>query len=189
MRRPRTSCSYPDSVSFETAALLACSGMSVVHASRLAGVALGDTVVVNGVGGVGLMAIQVANAARARTIAIADSEGKPRRPRRSARPRPSSSADGEGYEDVPERIRDLTGGAGADHYVELSGRARNHAGRDPRPGTARKSSSSGYTDAHSNLSDRADPVEIQMRSSVEPAASRRDLVICGSSSRRPDGSR
>ena len=66
----------PDSVSFETAALLACSGMSVVHASRLAGVALGDTVVVNGVGGVGLMAIQVANAAGARTIAIADSEAK-----------------------------------------------------------------------------------------------------------------
>ena len=59
-------------------ALLACSGMSAVHASRLAGVALGDTVVVDGVGGVGLMAVQVGLAAGARVIAVADTEERAR---------------------------------------------------------------------------------------------------------------
>ena len=44
--------------------------MSVVHASRLAGIGLGHTVVVNGIGGVGLMAVQVAVAAGARAIAV-----------------------------------------------------------------------------------------------------------------------
>ena len=66
----------PESVSFETAAILACSGMSVVHASRLANIGLGDTVIVDGIGGVGLMAVQVAVAAGARVIAVADSKEK-----------------------------------------------------------------------------------------------------------------
>src|SRR5919197_4486349 len=48
----------PDEVDFETAAVLSCSGMSVVHASRLANVGLGDTVVVDGLGGVRLLGLQ-----------------------------------------------------------------------------------------------------------------------------------
>ena len=49
----------PDSVSFEAAAVLSCSGMTAVHAVRLAEVELGQTAIVDGVGGVGLMVIQV----------------------------------------------------------------------------------------------------------------------------------
>src|SRR5262249_31366042 len=39
----------PDSVSFETGAVLACSGMTAVHAVRMADVRLGTTTLVNGV--------------------------------------------------------------------------------------------------------------------------------------------
>ena len=81
----------PETVSFETAAVLACSGMSVVHASRLAGIGLGHTVVVNGIGGVGLMAVQVAVAAGARAIAVADAEEKATSRASSVRRRRSSS--------------------------------------------------------------------------------------------------
>jgi 2-desacetyl-2-hydroxyethyl bacteriochlorophyllide A dehydrogenase len=163
----------PENVSFETAALLACSGMSVVHASRLAGIALGDTVVVNGVGGVGLMAIQVANAAGARVIAVADSDAK------AAAAREVGAADtvvlpgGEGYDELPDRIRDLTG-AGADHYVELVGTSQTMLAGIRSLGRGGKLVIIGYTDEHLDLH----PIElilseIQVISSV--AASRRDL--------------
>ena len=110
----------PDEVSFEEAALLSCAGMTAVHAGRLAGVCLGETVVVDGVGGVGLMVIQVAKAAGARVLAIADSAEK------------AALAEGvgafasvvlssEGYEPVATQVRELTDGAGSDHFFELVG--------------------------------------------------------------------
>jgi alcohol dehydrogenase, propanol-preferring len=111
----------PDDVSFETGAVLACSGMTAVHAVRLADVRLGSTVVVDGVGGVGLMVIQVAAIAGARVIAVADAQAK------AALARDAGASDvvvlegGNGYETLPERIGELTGGLGADHYIELVG--------------------------------------------------------------------
>lgn len=66
----------PESVSLESAAVLSCSGMSAVHAVRLSGIGLGDTVIVDGVGGVGLMLIQVAKAAGSRVVAVGDREHK-----------------------------------------------------------------------------------------------------------------
>ncbi len=110
----------PDEVSFEEAALLSCAGMTAVHAVRLAGVSLGETVVVDGVGGVGLMVIQVAKAAGARVVAIADSDEK------------AALAEGvgayasvvlasDGYDAVADQVRALTGGAGSDHFFELVG--------------------------------------------------------------------
>ena len=66
----------PDTVSFEAAAVLACSGMTAVHAVRLAGIGIGDPVVVNGVGGVGLMLTQVAALAGATVLAVADDRAK-----------------------------------------------------------------------------------------------------------------
>ncbi len=66
----------PDSVSFEAGAVLACSGMTAVHAVRLAGIGMGDPVVVNGVGGVGLMLVQVAALAGATVLAVADGAAK-----------------------------------------------------------------------------------------------------------------
>jgi propanol-preferring alcohol dehydrogenase len=68
--------SIPDDVSFDTAATLACSGMTAVHAVRRAGIGLGDLVVVNGIGGVGLMVINVATLAGASVVAIGDHHDK-----------------------------------------------------------------------------------------------------------------
>ena len=66
----------PDTVSFEAGAVLACSGMTAVHATRLAGIGIGDPVVVNGIGGVGLMLTQVATLAGATVLAVADDRAK-----------------------------------------------------------------------------------------------------------------
>ena len=66
----------PDTVPFEAGAVLACSGMSAVHAVRLAGIGTGDPVVVNGIGGVGLMLTQVAALAGATVLAVADDTAK-----------------------------------------------------------------------------------------------------------------
>lgn len=118
---PQNLLPLADSVSFETAAVLACSGMTAVHATRLAGVELGQTAVVNGVGGVGLMVLQVLAAAGVRPIAVADAEDK------AALATDAGATDvivlegGEGYDTLPDRVGELTGGAGVDHYFELVG--------------------------------------------------------------------
>lgn len=110
----------PDNVTFENAAVLSCSGMTAVHALRLSNVRLGDSVVVDGVGGVGLMVIQAAHAAGARVIAVADSDIK-------SELALSAGADDtivlgpQGYDAVATAIRDHTDGAGSDHFFELVG--------------------------------------------------------------------
>jgi D-arabinose 1-dehydrogenase-like Zn-dependent alcohol dehydrogenase len=148
--------------------------MSVVHASRLAGIALGDTVVVNGVGGVGLMAIQVAFAAGARVIAVADSELKADTAREVGAAEALVLPGGEGYDELPAQVRELTGGAGADQYVELVGTSETMLAGVRSLGRGGKLVIIGYTDEHLDLH----PIElilseIQVVSSV--AASRRDL--------------
>ena len=76
---------------------------------------------------------------------------------------------------MPGRIRDLTGGAGADHYVELVGTSQTMLAGIRSLGRGGKLVIIGYTDEHLDLH----PIElilseIQIVSSV--AASRRDLV-------------
>ena len=66
----------PPSVPPEDGAVLACSGMSAVHAVRLSGVGLGGAAVVNGIGGVGLMLIQAAVQAGASAAAVGDDPAK-----------------------------------------------------------------------------------------------------------------
>lgn len=166
--------SLPDSVSFETAAVLSCSGMSVVHAARLAAIGLGETVVVNGIGGVGLMAVQVAVAAGARVIAVADSE------ERAGLARGLGAADsvllegGHGYDGLPGRIRELTGGEGADHYVELVGTSETMLAGIRSLGRAGKLVIIGYTSDHLDVH----PIELilsELQVITSVAAARRDL--------------
>jgi alcohol dehydrogenase, propanol-preferring len=164
----------PESVSFETAAVLACSGMSVVHASRLAAIALGQTVVVNGIGGVGLMAVQVALACGARVIAVADSADKAKLAAELGAAETVVLEQGAGYESLPDRVRELTGGAGTDHYIELVGTEQTLAAGIRSLGRGGKLVIIGYTGEHLNIH----PIElilseIQVVTSV--AASRRDL--------------
>ncbi len=162
-----------EEVSFETAAVLACSGMSVVHASRLAGIGLGHTVVVNGIGGVGLMAVQVARAAGARVIAVADSADRAGLASDLGAWETIVLEGGEGYDSLPDRIKGLTGG-GADHYVELVGTGDTLRAGIRSLGRGGKLVIIGYTGDHLDIH----PIElilseIQVITSV--AASRRDL--------------
>lgn len=172
---PAPNCiKIPDSVSFEDAALLSCSGMTAVHALRLADVRFDDTVVVDGVGGVGLMVMQAARAAGAQVIAISDAESKVS----LARDAGASSVivlDDRGYEAVAEQIRDLTDGRGADHFFELVGTTASMLAGIR--GLARHGTAViiGYTDEELQLH----PVELilsEVRVIGSVAAAKQDLV-------------
>jgi propanol-preferring alcohol dehydrogenase len=148
--------------------------MSVVHASRLAGVALGQTVVVNGIGGVGLMAVQVAFAAGARVIAVADSRDRADLARQLGAAESIVLEGGQGYDGLPELVKDLTAGLGADHYVELVGTKETMLAGIRSLGRAGKLVIIGYTGDHLDVH----PIElilseIQVVTSV--AAAKRDL--------------
>jgi propanol-preferring alcohol dehydrogenase len=164
----------PETVSFETGALLSCSGMSVVHAARLAGIGLGDTVVVNGIGGVGLMAVQVAVAAGARALAVADSKDKAGAAREVGAAEAVVLSGPEGYDGLPGLVKELTEGTGADHFIELVGTEQTLAAGIRSLGRGGKLVIIGYTGDHLNIH----PIElilseIQVITSV--AASKRDL--------------
>lgn len=64
--------SIPDEVSFDHAAVMMCSTATALHALRLAGLAPGDSVLVNGFGGLGVSAVQLARALGAGTVIAAD---------------------------------------------------------------------------------------------------------------------
>ncbi len=117
---PQTLVRIPDSVPFETAAVLACSGMAAVHASRAAGVTLNTIAIVNGIGGVGLMVIQVARLAGADVIAVGDSDAKLALAKEFGAVATVRAADEKDYEALPGRVRALVGG-GADYFFELVG--------------------------------------------------------------------
>ena len=113
----------PDEVDFASASVLACAGMTAVHALRLSRLRAGESVVVNGIGGVGSMVLQAAALAGARVLAVADTDDK------LDLARDHGAVDGvvvrrdelEGYDALPAQIRDLTGGRGVDVFFELVG--------------------------------------------------------------------
>ncbi|MFP3990261.1 Zn-dependent alcohol dehydrogenase [Streptomyces sp. E11-3] len=110
----------PDGVPLTDAALLGCAvltGYGAVHHS--ARVRAGESVVVFGVGGVGLATLQAARIAGARTIVAVD-----------VSPEKEQLARGAGATDylvasdtTAKEVRKLTGGQGADVAVECVGRA------------------------------------------------------------------
>ena len=114
----------PDNVGFATAAVLACAGMTAVHAARLSNMSVGETAVVNGIGGVGSMVLQVAALAGARVLAVADTEDKLEMAKSFGAADGLVVPDAEGYDELPDRIRALTGGRGTDLFFELVGTTR-----------------------------------------------------------------
>ncbi|MGH3731810.1 MAG: alcohol dehydrogenase catalytic domain-containing protein [Acidimicrobiales bacterium] len=163
----------PEGVSFNDAALLSCGGMTAVHAVRLGAVALGDTVIVDGVGGVGLMAIQVAYHAGARVLAIADSDAKAELARAAGASAVLVLDDG-GYPAIPEKVLALTGGRGATHFIELVGSADSMLAGLRSLGRRGAFISIGYTGDDLTVN----PVELilsELRIFSSVAASRRDL--------------
>lgn len=109
----------PEHLSFEEAATLPIAGLTAWHALFVdAPVRAGDTVLVQGTGGVAVFAIQLARAAGARVIVISSSDEK------LARAREIGAHEGINYTKTPDwdaRARELTGGAGVDLVIDVAG--------------------------------------------------------------------
>lgn len=108
----------PDHLTDEEAASLPCAAVTAWNALMAGGVKAGDTVLVQGTGGVSLFALQFAKALGARVIATSSSDQK------LARVREMGAAEGINYRETPEwgaRAKELTGGVGVDLVVEVGG--------------------------------------------------------------------
>ena len=136
----------PAAVDFATAAVLSCAGMTAVHAVRLSSLRLGQTAVVDGIGGVGILVVQAARHAGARVIAVADSEGK----RQFALSHGAADAvvvpEADDYAGLPDAVRELTGGRGADVFFELVGTRESMAAGIRCLAKGGRFVSTGYTD-------------------------------------------
>jgi NADPH:quinone reductase-like Zn-dependent oxidoreductase len=109
----------PEHLSDEEAATLPCAAVTawngLVHAG---GARPGDTVLVQGTGGVSLFALQFAKLAGARVIATSSNDEK------LARVKALGASDGINYRtqaEWGEMVRQLTGGRGVDHVIEVGG--------------------------------------------------------------------
>ncbi len=109
----------PDAMSFEAAACLPCAGVtawSALMTERT--VRPGETVLVQGTGGVSLFSLQIARAAGGRVIAITSSAEK------AERLRELGAEAVVNYRETPDwekAVLDLTNGRGVDHVVEVGG--------------------------------------------------------------------
>ncbi len=108
----------PEHLSDEEAATLPCAAVTAWHALVTeGGVKPGDTVLVQGTGGVSLFALQFARLAGARVIATSSRDDK------LERVRALGESAGINYKTTPEwgeKARELSGG-GVDHVVEVGG--------------------------------------------------------------------
>jgi NADPH:quinone reductase-like Zn-dependent oxidoreductase len=109
----------PAHLSFEEAATLPCAGVTAWNAVVAnGGVKPGDTVLVQGTGGVSLFALQFARLAGARVIATSSSD------RKLAKALELGASEGINYKTTPDwdkRARELTGGRGVDQIIEVGG--------------------------------------------------------------------
>jgi len=110
---------FPEHLSFEEAAALPCAAVTAWHALFRSGTLIpGESVVVQGTGGVSLFALQFAKMAGARVIATSSSDAK------IERLRLMGVDDVINYKTTPDwdkPVRAFTKGIGADHVVEVGG--------------------------------------------------------------------
>jgi NADPH:quinone reductase-like Zn-dependent oxidoreductase len=109
----------PDHLSDEEAATLTCAAVTAWSAVvEQGGLRAGDTLAVLGTGGVSVFALQFAKMLGARVIVTSSSDGKLERAK-------SLGADElVNYKTTPDwdrKVKDLTGGVGADHVLEVGG--------------------------------------------------------------------
>jgi len=106
----------PAHLSYREAACLPCAGVTAWNAIVEQGrIQTGDTVVVQGTGGVSTFALQFAKLHGARVIVLSSS---------NAKLAAVGATEGINYKTTPDwdkRVRELTGGVGADHIVEVGG--------------------------------------------------------------------
>jgi len=109
----------PGHLTFEQAATLPCAALTAWSALAVQGnVKAGNTVLVQGTGGVALFALQFAKLLGAQVIVTSGSDEKLKRARRMG------ADHGINYRTTPQwgkAARDWTHGAGVDHVVELGG--------------------------------------------------------------------
>ena len=109
----------PSHLTDEEAATLPCAALTAWNALVSSGhLAAGETVLVQGTGGVSIFALQFAHMLGARVIVTSSSDAK------LDRARDLGASDGINYKSNPEWgaiARDLTGGRGLDHVVEVGG--------------------------------------------------------------------
>lgn len=109
----------PDGWNFEDAATLPCAALTAWHALVARGrLAAGDTLLVQGTGGVALFGLQIASALGARTIVLSSSDEKRERATRLGAWATVN------YRTTPDwdvEVRKLTDGLGVSHLLELGG--------------------------------------------------------------------
>ncbi len=109
----------PEHLSYEEGATLPCAAVTAWHALISAGqLKAGDTVLVQGTGGVSIFALQFAKMTGARVIATSSSDEK------IEKVRALGAAETINYKattDWEKAVRTLAGGIGADHIVEVGG--------------------------------------------------------------------
>ncbi len=109
----------PAHLTYEEAATLPCAALTAWNALvETGGLKPGESVLIQGTGGVSLFALQFARLAGARVIATSSSDEK------LARVRELGASDGINYRTSPDwdkRVRELTGGQGVDRIVEVGG--------------------------------------------------------------------
>ncbi|MEJ7711874.1 MAG: NAD(P)-dependent alcohol dehydrogenase [Pyrinomonadaceae bacterium] len=110
---------FPDHLSYEEAACLPCAAVTAWNALITQGkLGAGETVLVQGTGGVSIFALQFARMAGARVIATSSSDWKLERALQMG------AHDGINYRAVTDwdrRARELTEGRGVDHIIEVGG--------------------------------------------------------------------
>lgn len=108
---------FPEHLSFEEASTLPCAGLTAWHALVNSGnVKAGDTVLVQGTGGVSMFALQFAAMHGARVIVTSSSDAK------LSKARQNGAAETINYKSTPEwgkKALELTGGV--DHVIEVGG--------------------------------------------------------------------
>ncbi|HSO76837.1 MAG TPA: NAD(P)-dependent alcohol dehydrogenase [Blastocatellia bacterium] len=109
----------PTHLTDEEAAALPCAGVTAWNSLiKMGGLTAGETVLVQGTGGVSIFALQFAKLAGAQVIITSSSDEKLERAKRLG-------ADfGINYKTTPDwdkRAKELTGGIGVDHVVEVGG--------------------------------------------------------------------
>jgi NADPH:quinone reductase-like Zn-dependent oxidoreductase len=109
----------PEHLTDEEAATLPCAAVTAWHALIARGhLQAGDSVLIQGTGGVSLFALQFATMNGARVITTSSSDAKLQRVLKLG------ASDGVNYKTTPEwdkRVRELTGDVGVDHIVEVGG--------------------------------------------------------------------
>jgi NADPH:quinone reductase-like Zn-dependent oxidoreductase len=106
----------PEHLTDEEAATLPCAAVTAWTA--LNGITAGDTVLLQGTGGVSIFALQLAHLRGARVIITSSNDEK------LARARELGAAEGINYRETPDwgaKAKELTGGTGVDLVVEVGG--------------------------------------------------------------------